>query len=378
MPRVKKWIWKLVETDEYVEVPDHIPPIGKPKGTYPLPVAMPKPQPLQEGFATHVDTTLLNPFVAEMTKVVAEVTKKAAYDLGPPPVLGATWNPVWDTKVPATPKPKAARAADEFAALDHPYVGGKFTLFVLCYGAHLDLAERCLESVINTLPAERFDLRVALNQPSPELEGYVGSLHTAGVVTKVYTDYGDRKKYPAMRRMFRDDACPIKTPYVCWFDDDSWCRKADWATLLAQTIVANQQHGGRLYGAWHYHDLMSVKRHSPLAPGEKWFREASWWRGKNLYTGSGRRTAPNGSQIVFASGGFWALATHVIREADIPDERLTHNGGDITLGAQVTQAGYKVVDFSPKPKKEIIAWSDAPPRGTSHKPSDGPKQFPWS
>jgi hypothetical protein len=188
-------------------------------------------------------------------------------------------------------------------------------------------------------------------------------------VTKWYDDYGTRKKYPAMREMFHDKDHPIETQYVCWFDDDSWCRKKDWMVQLAQSIRANHPHQGRLYGAWHYHDLMGVKRDGALR--EKWFRAAPWWKGRNLYTGAGRRTAPNGSQIVFASGGFWALATHVIKEADIPDERLNHNGGDITVGCQVTQAGYKVVDFSPKPGKEIIAWSDAPRRGYR-------EDFPWA
>jgi hypothetical protein len=392
---------KMITPDHVVEAVMNyyekgvLPPIGKPKGTYPLPLA---PQPAVDVSQVYKDVKAVeallpkiaenlgvgmprNSYLAEMQQAiddeVAERKKTHLFhDLGAAPVLGATWNPEWDAKVPKTPKPQETHATDEFVPLDHPYIGGKLTLFVLCYGDHLDLAERCIESIVNTLPKERFDLRVALNQPSPELATYVGSLHNAGIVTKVYPDHGDRKKYPAMRQMFWDEACPIRTPYVCWFDDDSWCRQANWAALLAKTITANHQHGGRLYGAWHYHDLMTVKRQNPLAQGEKWFRNALWWRGKNLYTGSGKRIASNGSQIVFASGGFWALATHVIREANIPDERLVHNGGDITIGAQVTQAGYKVVDFSPKPKKEIIAWSDAPPRGSSHK--TGVKEFPWS
>lgn len=344
-----------------------LPPIGKPKGTYPLPLATLKGD---VELVANVD-----PNVAKMEAAVANLKKKPLYDLGPPPALAAVWNPDWDKKV-AVAKAPEPHAPAEFAALDHPYIGGRYTLCVLGYGDHLALIERCLESIVNTLPRERFDLRVALNQPSPEVANYVESLKNVGIVTKVYTDHGDRKKYPAMREMFHDPDCPIKTPYLCWFDDDSWCRQANWGALLANTIVANHPHGGRLYGAWMYHDLMQIKLKNPLAQAERWFRNALWWRGRNLYTANGKRVAPNGSQIVFASGGFWALHTPLIREADIPDTRLVHNGGDITIGCQVTQAGYKVVDFSPKPKKEIIAWSDAPPRGSSHK--TGVKEFPWS
>lgn len=286
--------------------------------------------------------------------------------LGPAPQ--PAWNEDWARQLPKEAAPRAGESPD-FAALDHPYVGGKFTLFVLGFGDNVGLMERCLGSILDTCPRHRFDLRVAVNQPSPRLAAYVDGLLRAGAVTKVYEDHFTRKKYPAMRAMFHDPHCPIETPYVCWFDDDSWCRKKDWMVLLAQAIRANHPHQGRLYGAWHYHDLMSVKR--PGAVREKWFRLAPWWKGRDLYTGGGKRTSPNGSQIVFASGGFWALATHVIREADIPDERLNHNGGDITIGCQVTQAGYKVVDFSPKPGKEIIAWSDAPRRGYR-------EDFPWA
>lgn len=318
-----------------------LPPIGAPKRTYALPrVEIPQDVPAASGIGLQ--------------------------QLGPPP--SDWWNPDWQKQIP---KPAAPRAGEspEFAALDHPYVGGKFTLFVLGFGDNLDLIERCVGSILDTCPRHRFDLRVALNQPSARLANYVLGLKESGHVTQLYRDYTDRRKYPAMREMFHDHTCPIETPYVCWFDDDSWCRKKNWMPLLAESIRANHPHQGRLYGARMFHDLMTVKREGALR--ERWFQQAPWWRGRNLYTGGGQRTAPNGSQIVFASGGFWALATHVIREAGIPDERLNHNGGDCTIGCQVTQAGYKIVDFSPRPDKAIIAWSDAPRRGYQ-------EAFPWA
>lgn len=374
MPRVKKWIWKLVETDEYVDVLDRIPPIGEPKKTYSLPVlgtAVADSTPLPDG--THEVVVALPPdplALGPAPPLTGTITAHSVDHSTFPPTEKMTiqFDQAWVGQPPQPFKPRAGEPP-EFAALDHPYVGGKFTLFVLGYGDHLDLVQRCLTSILNTCPRHRFDLRVALNQPSGRVEEYVGGLRDAGVVTRVYTDHGDRRKYPAMRTMFWDDSCKIETPYVCWFDDDSWCRRADWMVLLARAIVKNHPHQGRLYGAWHYHDLMGVTR--PGAAREAWFKAAPWWRGRPLFSGNGRRLAPNGSQIVFASGGFWALATHVIREQDIPDVRLRHNGGDVTLGAQVTQGGYKVVDFSPKPGKEVIAWSDAPRRGFQEK-------FPWA
>lgn len=386
----------LITPDHVVEaVMDYyekgvLPPIGKPTGKYRLPMigqvgvaaadAVPCALPTGEpGYEVAVVTAppgggvvAVDPGEPGEDRQGEAVFKKddagrlSLAALGPPPE--PTWFKEWDKQLPKRAEPRAGEPP-AFAALDHPYVGGKFTLFVLGYADHLDLVRRCVDSIVNTCPRPRFDLRVALNQPSPRVEAYVGGLADAGVVTKVYPDYGDRKKYPAMRRMFWDADCPIATPYVCWFDDDSWCRAGDWMVVLARAIIANHPHQCRLYGAWMYHDLAGVKR--PGALREQWFRRAKWWRGRDLYAGSGRRLAPNGSQIVFASGGFWALATHVIREADVPDERLNHNGGDITIGCQVTQAGYKVADFSPRPAKAVVAWSDAPRRGHS-------EQFPWA
>lgn len=341
MPRVKKWVWRLVETDEYVDVPSGVlPPVGKATGKYSLAVVGDKPD---------VAAALVDP------------------PRDPEADAAKYWNDPWDKQLPKEAKPRAGEAP-AFAALDHPYVGGKFTLFVLGYGDDLALMERCLGSILDTCPRHRYDLRVALNQPTPRLRAFVQGM-VGAAVTRLYVDDKERRKYPAMREMFHDPACPVTTPYLCWFDDDSWCRRPDWMPLLAESIKANHPHQGRLYGAWHYHDLLGVKREGALR--EKWFQQATWWRGRHLYTGGGRRLAPNGSQIVFASGGFWALATHVMREQDIPDSRLNHNGGDATIGCQVTQGGYKVVDFSPKPGKEIIAWSDAPRRGYR-------EPFPWA
>ncbi len=310
--------------------------------------------------------TFDNGSVVSIDEAPADPVRGLSLPPAPPQLLHA-WDS-WKTQLPKEVKPREGENP-EFAALDHPYVGGKFTLFVLGYGDHLDILERCLGSVVNTCPRHRYELRVALNQPTQRVQDYVVGLYNAGVVRHVYLDHKERKKYPAMREMFHDAVRPIETPYVCWFDDDSWCRKDNWMVLLARTIVKNHPHQGRLYGAWYVHDLLSVKR--PGALREKWFQAAEWWKGRQLYTGSGRRMSPNGSQIVFASGGFWALATHVIREAGIPDARLNHNGGDITIGCQVTQAGYKVVDFSPRPAKDIIAWSDSPRRGYQ-------ENFPWA
>lgn len=284
-------------------------------------------------------------------------TSPASFVVSPTPAELRT--PMPEPLLPADP------AKPDAPALDHPYIGGKLTLFALGFGDHIGIIERCLNSIFATCPPRRIDVRVALNQPSKRVRDYVDGFGTQ--IRKVYVDDGSRRKYPAMRQMFHDPECPVETKYLCWFDDDSWCRDKNWLSKLADAIVANHANGGRLYGAKYTHDLMGGP--TP-ADSVAWFRAASWWRGLPLHADKGRRTSPNGSEIVFASGGFWALDTSVMRTAEIPDARLSHNGGDVTIGLQVAQAGYKTVDFSPRPNKAIIAWSDSPRRGITEK-------FPW-
>lgn len=317
-----------------------IPPIDKPAGKYRLPVM--NVDPAKPG--------------TDQTVALAVQDDK--------PVWPPAFTREFTLPAPISPINK------ELEILDHPYIGGKFTVFVLCYGDHLDLAQRCLGSIIANSPASRLDLRVALNQPSERVTNYVFGLGDA--VRKIYVDDGDRRKYPAMREMFWDKDCPVTTKYLLWFDDDSWVADPKWLALLGHEIAANHPHGSRLYGCRYTFDLAPFVRpgHNP----KTWFEKADWWRGKPFYTRGGTATAPNGSTIVFATGGFWALCTKAMREGNIPDPRLVHTGGDITIGAVITQLGYKVKDFCRG--KRPVCWSDAKPRGIS---VNGPaKRFPWS
>lgn len=251
------------------------------------------------------------------------------------------------------------------AVLDDPIIGGKVTIFVLCYGDHLDLAKRCIESIISNTPRNRFDLRVALNQPSDKVYEYI--LNLGDIVSKVYLDKDSRKKYPAMREMFWDKDHPIKTNYLIWFDDDSFCLTSKWLVQLGEVIVKNHLQGYRLYGTKFIHDLMIYKKKG-FNP-EKWFHEASWWKNTWMHMAKGSRLGPNGHEILFVTGGFWALCTETMRLADIPDKRLNHNGGDGTIGEQINQAGFKICDFCRD--KKPVCWSDAKRRGYS-------EEFPWA
>jgi ADP-heptose:LPS heptosyltransferase len=218
----------------------------------------------------------------------------------------------------------------KLSILDHPIIGGKVTVCVLCYGPHPELARRCLSSILATVPAARLDLRVATNEAAPATIDYLKTLP----ISRLYLNSTNRHKYPVMRDMFWDTSRPIDTNYVVWFDDDTWVVQPNWLTDLAQTIIDYHPSGYRMYGNLLYHDLA-------MYGGEpaSWFKAAPWYRGKPFRGRSGQHESPNGSVIDFAVGWCWAIANDAIRQADIPDARLGHNGGDITIGEQLHQAG---------------------------------------
>lgn len=246
---------------------------------------------------------------------------------------------------------------------DHPAVGGKFTAFVLCYGDHAGLARRCVDSILHSVPIDRIDLRVACNAVVPETLRYLENQP----ISKLYVYKDNRYKYPVMRDVFRDPAAPIETPYLVWFDDDSHVADPKWMEKLGQAVVANHRHGCRLYGWKHFHDLRMYCKggHDP----RQWFWDAPWCKDKRLRVRGTDRLAPNGTCVDFVVGSFWALATHLVEESDIPDTRIRHNAGDVTIGAQVTQAGFKICNFNQN--KKVILCSNAPRRGYS-------ESFPWA
>lgn len=249
-------------------------------------------------------------------------------------------------------------------AMDHPYLGGRVTVCVLCYGNYPELARRCLDSIYRTVPAARLDVRVATNACAPATLAYLRGLP----LSKLYEFPDNRGKAAAMRALWHDPELPLATPYTLWFDDDSYVVDPQWLGKLAQCIVANHPMQCRLYGIRFIHDLKSyhVGAHDPNA----WFKAATWWRGKDwAVRGRETSTSPNGSVIPFVAGGFLALATDVIGQQDIPDPRLRHNGIDVALGAQVYQAGWKLRDFN-RSKVHVFS-SGAPRRGLA-------EAFPWA
>ena len=228
----------------------------------------------------------------------------------------------------------------KLAVMDDPIIGGKLTVCVLCYGPHTELARKCLGSLFASIPADRLDVRVATNQAPQATIDYLRTLP----ITKLYINSENRHKYPVMREMFYDEKRPIETNYFMWLDDDTWVVKPQWIDDLCQTIINNHHYNFRMYGNLMYHDL----KHYSKSGGrpDQWFKAAKWYRNKQFRVRGGQVEAPNGSVIDFAVGWCWAMETAAMRAANVPCSRLGHNGGDITIGEQMHQAGYGIKQWN--------------------------------
>jgi len=351
----------LITVDHVVEAvmdyydKDVLPPIGEPKGAYPDIV------PTENTTAPVTEKPVVAP-EAPPNIVVPTVELREAPKISGGPVLlrdpsvhAKTQRPdqqahPQEAQLQLNKPPLKARAA--VSELDNPIIGGRYTVFVLCYGDHVELVKRCIDSILETVPINRIDLRVGGNELGPATIQYLQTVPA----TKLYLHTENSKKYPLMREMFSDPNHPVSTSYLLWFDDDAYVVDPRWLSLLTSMIVGGHNKDYRLYGNKMFHDInaYNIEGHNPL----RWFRNADWFTGLPLRTRGSERLAPNGSVIDFAVGWFWALDAVLMKTANIPDKRLNHNGGDITIGAQVHQAGYKIQQFNKgkslisTPKKE--------------------------
>jgi len=245
---------------------------------------------------------------------------------------------------------------------DHPVLGGKVTVCVLCYGDYPQLARRCVGSILQTVPPSRLDLRVAGNECSEATVAYLKTVPA----TKLYLHDQNRYKYPVMRSMLHDPKCPIETNYMVWFDDDTQVINARWMQVLGRTIVDNHNHNVGLYGIHMFTALTATLKKDQ----RRWFKSAPWFRNRPFQNRSGQ-SVPNGNCIHFVPGYFWAMPSRLIKEADIPDIRLRHNGGDCTIGCQIYQAGYKIKEFN---KGKSHVWCPPKDGGGRRGYSEA---FPW-
>lgn len=217
-----------------------------------------------------------------------------------------------------------------------------FTVCVLLYGDHETLARRCLESVLSlpgpgsSVPHFVSGVRIAANAPGQKTREYLDCLLMGNRMAPLehrhdITGFVSRTnllKYPAMRRLLWDELLPPETPYVMWFDDDSFLRSlVDGAEWLGK--VARAMESADMIGA--------IYRQGLEGNQSEWIKAQPWYTGKKV---TRRRV------VRFATGGWWCIRTELSRKHDWPPREMKHRGGDVMLGELCRQQELRLRGFN--------------------------------
>ena len=259
--------------------------------------------------------------------------------------LPSVWTPPSVVRMPAqiaVGKETPQAVQQKRTEADEPEVApvAEMTCCILMHGRQrheFEMHKRCLDSIRASTPAGALEFRIGCNQVGVDTLGYLQELREALPSTRLYVDEHSRRKYPAMREMFHDPVAPITTPWVLWFDDDTYVIDASWykrLRLLQRDCDAD-------VGCFGIPLFSRIQRSYQL----QWFRDAPWYRQRQFRTAHGS-CAPNGNCVHFPVGWFWCARTSALLACDIPCKRLNHNGGDVTIGEQLHQGGYRTVAFN--------------------------------
>jgi len=216
--------------------------------------------------------------------------------------------------------------------------GKNFTICLLFYGDYPELAARCLASFSNFY--EYFDLRVGINDISKRTQAvlYEGlsKFQDAGVSCKIYEGVAPYYKYPLMREMFHNSVDPIVTPYVMWFDDDSYIKAeagASWFEDIQQYFTGSSPVDilGKVYTGVFAGGKKGLQGGQPL-----WVESQPWYTGEPVDAGHQPR---------FCTGGWWTTRSTILQKWSWPPEGNYHNCGDYLFGELFRQQKYVIKNF---------------------------------
>lgn len=215
----------------------------------------------------------------------------------------------------------------------------RMTICTLLYGDHKNLAERCLES-IRKLPNETGDieLRIGMNAVGDATRQYVVDLfkeeNAKNHNVLLFDSTTNRGKYPLMRWMLHGSA-PIRSPYVMWFDDDSYITDLALVTSVEYVLVDADICG----------ELMTT----PLTLNQAmWVQMQPWYHGKSMRCKNtvAEHTPSYYGVNCFPVGGWWTARYATLKKLDWPPPNIIHRGGDYMLGEAMHQNDMKMVHFA--------------------------------
>jgi hypothetical protein len=247
-----------------------------------------------------------------------------------------------------------SRRARHPLAVMLPAVRFPVTICVLAYGRHVTLAERFLGSLYTYADPKLFYLRAGLNEVELATQTLFEDYAARFRNITLFVEPKNIFKYPMMRRMIYEP--PLATTWTVWCDDDTHFTRPDWLQRLGFRLQCSPEVSmwGSPYVLWRRDQFIL-----------DWIKAATWYRGLGCRRGKDLK-GKNAAEFSFATGGFWAVRTAVLRQLDWPDPRLVHTTGDFLLGEALRQNrltmgrfdyGVKINDAPRRNSKEAVAVS---------------------
>lgn len=212
-----------------------------------------------------------------------------------------------------------------------------FTVAMILYGNHFDLAKRLLSSLENSDHVQ--DFRIGLNDVCKQTLDYAhdwaGRQFLSGTPTTIYQELAGLNvaKYPLMRTMMTHRPLAER---LMWFDDDSFLDPSCQNNLNANGKVEWWDRAEELSRGKHQvgsvHMIMQRKKQYEMIKQQSWYA--------NKVVNSRHR-------FKFATGGWWIAESSILTKWDYPWADLYHNGGDSMLGELFRQRGLNITSVDP-------------------------------
>lgn len=214
-----------------------------------------------------------------------------------------------------------------------PAMGGRPTIIVGISDS-LPRALETINAVLTTAEPSQRDLRILVRRDRVD----------PATVPESYADQCSLFFGENMADMLRSalwGSRPHAGSWAIWLSGGVRIKSGDWLEQLDATVGA-QPPDSRV-------GLLGVKRRTVLTGADaerqaRWFQIASWHNGRPMRNKQGQ-SAPNGNEIHYVAGHFWAANIQAMRSSGFPDERLTNEGISVCLGEQMYQNGWNTKMF---------------------------------
>jgi hypothetical protein len=195
-----------------------------------------------------------------------------------------------------------------------------FEILICTYGDYPELIQRCVNSILENSSLNN-KIHIGLNDVGARTKQYLRNLLDENKICTLVESNTNLNKDPVMRIL----TDLVDSPYLIWFDDDSYVDEKDWDVQLVKQISETQA------------DVLGF----PHVIGyNKEYLE--FLKTRSWYSNKIREGDP--TTCHFPVGGVWVAKCEYLRKHNYPDRNMIHTHysrwtGDMIVGDLLYQTG---------------------------------------